>query len=228
MSISEGLSFRSIENRYFNEFCQKLSQYNIDYKLPKRKAVLKEVNRLAIRKKTSITNELSNKAAVAITTDCWTSKNQKLGYIGITAHYFDQFILKTVCLGVKQLHGSHTAPYLAQVLTDVFEEHNIRDKITGLMGDNAATMPATARELNIPFYGCLAHTLNLIIVNFMKDYVDNDGDLSVLLQKCRSLVGLFSHSVKMTEQLREDQPSTRLPNGKMSHPKTLFRDVSTR
>ncbi len=40
-----------------------------------------------------------------------------------------------------------------------------------LVADNTATMPATARALNVPFIGCASHRLHLAVTNYIEEEV---------------------------------------------------------
>lgn len=203
-----------------------------NYVIPNRKDFRKLLKKEAKKKKNEIIQKLDKIEHVAVTTDGWTSTKQKYSYLGLTVHFFKNFALKTISLGVKRLQGSHTAENLATTLNDFFCEFNIKDKIISITGDNASNMRATARNLNIRFYGCFAHILNLIVTNSIKNLkIDFDDENSVIdefsfahvLKRCRSLVCLFSHSTHLNEKLLEDQEK----DGKKSKLR-LVQDVKTR
>ena len=102
-----------------------------------------------------------------------------------------------------------------------------------ITGDNASNIRAAARLLNIQFYGCFAHILNLIVGSSFKfleldnfdDNVDGDNSIKMVLTKCRKLVGLFKHSTQLNEQLCLDQLKYKKNNQKVL---TLIQDVVTR
>ena len=93
-----------------------------------------------------------------------------------------------------------------------------------MTGDNAAVVKCIADELKIPFYGCFAHVLNLIVTSSLVLLkLDNDDD-DCVLKKCRSLVSLFSHSTILSENLLVAQKE--FCNDKK--PVYLMQDVKTR
>ena len=115
---------------------------------------------------------------------------------------------------MKRLFGSHGAENLASALSWFFNEFEITKKVVSITGDNASNMRAAAELLNIKYHGCFAHILNLIVTNAIKnlkmDLSEDDEDLShfkfsKVINKCRQLVGLFSHSTQLNEQLLEAQ-----------------------
>ena len=80
-----------------------------------------------------------------------------------------------------------------------------------ITGDNATNIKLAAKLLKIPFCGCFAHVLNLIIVNTMKTFHSEENDdtesnkMDFSISKCQKLVGLFNHSTKLNEQLLSEQ-----------------------
>ena len=167
---------------------------------------------------------------VAVTTDCWTSVKQKIGYVGLTVHYFEGFVLKSVSLSLKRIVGSHTSENIKEVLLKFFESFGILNKVVSITGDNAANMQAAAEKLKIKYYGCFAHTLNLIVQNSLKLLnlsseinCEEEDSVHSTLDKCRKLVCLFSHSTKLNDALSKDQEEN------TDKPKvSLIQDVVTR
>ena len=62
-----------------------------------------------MKKKKKITQELEEIEAIAITSDVWTATKQKRGKIGLTVHYFVDFVFKSLSLGYKPIIGNHCA-----------------------------------------------------------------------------------------------------------------------
>ena len=58
------------------------------FKVPSRNTILKTYE---IERTTALKILDSNEGRVAITSDMWTSSNQKRGYMAVTAHYIDDF-----------------------------------------------------------------------------------------------------------------------------------------
>ena len=65
---------------------------------------------------------------------------------------------------------------------------------------------------------CCAHTLNLVV----QDAIKADPELSVLREKCKSIVSHFHKSTKSSEKLRSVQQQLHIPELK------LIQDVVTR
>jgi len=72
---------------------------------------------------------LSKAVTVAITVDCWTSK-QTLAYIGVTVHYIDpEFNFQSYTLNVEVLEGSHTGAVLKNKIVETLNSNNIIAKV---------------------------------------------------------------------------------------------------
>ena len=209
-------------------FINKLCSLNCNYSVPKRKKIKKVVKFLADDQREKVKKSFENIENVAVTTDYWTSVKQKIGYVGLTVHFFEGFALKSVSLGVKRIIGSHTADNIKEVLLNFFESFGILNKVVSITGDNAANLRLAAEKLKIKFYGCFAHTLNLIVQNALKNLnvsselnCEEEDSIYSTLEKCRKQVGLFSHSTKLNDALDKEENSN---NTKVS----LKQDVVTR
>ena len=118
----------------------------------------------------------------------------------------------------------------------MFSDFGISDKIFSITGDNASNMRAAAEILKIKYHGCFAHILNLIVVSSIKnlkidlpddDEEENSFEFYKILNRCRKLVGLFSHSTHLNEILLEEQP-IRIVKEKEQNKLVLIQDVVTR
>ena len=204
--------------------------------MPSRKKISALSKKYAEKKREDIKQALSKADSIAITTDAWTSTKQRIGFLGVTVHYFKNFVLKSISLGVKKLTGSHSAENLASCLKGYFIDYGISGKIFSITGDNASNMRAAAEILKIKYHGCFAHILNLIVVSAIKklkidssddDEEDNLFEFSKVLNRCRKLVGLFSHSTHLNEILLEEQPIV-IVKEKEQNKLILIQDVVTR
>ena len=116
-----------------------------------------------------------------------------------------------------------------QIVYRVFcQIFGILNKVVSITGDNAANLRLAAEKLKIKFYGCFAHTLNLIVQNALKNLnvsselnCEEEDSIYSTLEKCRKQVGLFSHSTKLNDALDKEENSN---NTKVS----LKQDVVTR
>lgn len=89
-------------------------------------------------------------------------------------------------------------------------------------------MSAKARILDVEFFSCFAHVLNLIVTGALsKLNVTSESEdirFKTFIGKCRSLATLFNHSTNLNSQLLNDQ-RTHVPSKK---PLRLVQDVVTR
>jgi len=66
---------------------------------------------------------------------------QTRSYIGITIHFFEEYILNYALLEVYELDEKHTSEYIATKLVEVCKEWNIsKQNITAVVTDGAANM----------------------------------------------------------------------------------------
>ena len=234
--VTAGLSYRSVENKYFKELLSFVSQNPANYAHPSRRALKNVAKAEVADEKKVIKEQLKTVEDVAITADGWTSTKQKMGYIAVTVHFFVKgMILKSISLGVKRVCGSHNAETLAEAIKSMCEDFNIFSKVRSMTGDNATYMINAAKILKIPYISCFAHVLNRVIVTTLKNLKINfeNGDGNELISKCRKLVGGFNHSTQLTEKLLEDQRKSKeqsqASNEKLKHRcLRLIQDVITR
>ena len=89
-------------------------------------------------------------------------------------------------------------------------EYGFFEKVKSITGDHGTNIGAAARYLKIPFYGCFAHLLNLIVTNALEqlkiDVPDNGHEATTqVLNRLRKLVGLFNQSNLLTEKLHGEK-----------------------
>ena len=88
------------------------------------------VNKVCEEKCQKIINELKEIEYVALTTDGWTAKHQKLSYNSSTLHHLnDLFQSKTIHLGIHQVKG-HDASLTAAMLQNKLNHFKVFDKIS--------------------------------------------------------------------------------------------------
>ncbi|CAN1156478.1 Zinc finger BED domain-containing protein RICESLEEPER 2 [Linum perenne] len=128
--------------------------------------------------KTHVMMELHrNMSRVAVTTDMWTSNNNKRGFMVVTAHFIDDsWILQNRILRFVYVPSPHTKDVLCRVLFDTITEWNIDSKLSKVTLDNCSTNDAMIRSLrrelqeeslilegSLLHMRCAAHILNLIV-----------------------------------------------------------------
>ncbi|XP_073276687.1 zinc finger BED domain-containing protein DAYSLEEPER-like isoform X2 [Primulina huaijiensis] len=85
----------------------------------------------------------SNSSRIALTTDMWTSNNQKRGFMAITSHFIDaSWKLQSRLLRFIYVPCPHTAEVLANSLVDCLLDWNLDRKLSTLTIDNCTTNDA--------------------------------------------------------------------------------------
>ncbi|KAF0923236.1 hypothetical protein E2562_003445 [Oryza meyeriana var. granulata] len=82
---------------------------------------------------------------VAITSDLWTSDNQKRGYMAITAHFIDEsWTLRSIIMRFIYVPAPHTTEVIGDELYDSLVDWNLDEKISPVTLDNCTTNDALA------------------------------------------------------------------------------------
>lgn len=147
-------------------------------------------------------NRLKNASNFGITGDIWTDLNQR-SYLGLTVHFVEDFILRSMPLSLIPMKGSHTAENIGTELTRVLEEWQVPlSKVVSVTTDGAENMKKGIRD----FFGadchwiCLAHTLDLVARKAVQE-----KDVSDVLEKVKGIVTFFKRSVAASESLNKAQ-----------------------
>lgn len=205
-----------VENKGFINFCNKMQP---KYILPSRRVLSSTMlpnfyKSVYNKTKTLVTNANH----ISITTDIWTSEDIK-SYITVTGHFVHTNKRFNLVLCTKQILEQHTGRNIAAILSDVFHEWGINEKIVAIVTDNGSNIKNAVREhLKKEHLSCVAHTLNLIV----KESLNDNRDLLDIIKKCRNIVMHFKHSVFAADKLRQVQSLQNLPLLQ------LKQDVSTR
>ncbi|KAM0901986.1 hypothetical protein ACQ4PT_019543 [Festuca glaucescens] len=152
----------------------------------------------------------TNRSRVAITTDMWTSDNQKKGYMAITAHFIDDnWILRSVVMRFIYVPTPHTAEVIAEQLYEALVAWNLDEKLSAVTVDNC-TSNDKAIDLLVKKLGteklmlkgvmlhmrCCAHILNLIV----KDGLDV---MRSAIENIRESVSFWTATPKRVEKFEE-------------------------
>ncbi|KAL0462634.1 UNVERIFIED_CONTAM: hypothetical protein Slati_0151000 [Sesamum latifolium] len=154
------------------------------------------------------------KCRVSITTDMWTSSNNKKGFMAVTSHFVDNsWTLRSFILRFVYVSAPHTAEVLAQALSEILMDWNIDRKLSTITVDNCTTNDAMFHHLldklpskDLPLDGkvlhmrCCAHILNLIV----KDGLEIIGGA---IEKIRYSVMYWTASPARVENFEKSRSS---------------------
>ncbi|CAA0825803.1 Unknown protein [Striga hermonthica] len=161
---------------------------------------------------------VGTKSRVAITTDMWTSENQKRGYMAVTAHFIDDsWTLRSIIMRFIYVPFPHTADIISDKLYDAFVEWNVDEKISTVTMDNCSTNDAVIPVLinkissdklmlngQILHMRCCAHILNLIV----RDGLDV---IQPAIAKIRDSVAFWTATPKRLEKFEEIAKYVKVP-----------------
>lgn len=91
------------------------------------------------KQKEKVKAELEKPEFVALTSDCWSSRNL-LPFMTVTVHYIKNAEMISRVLSTFSVPESHTADNLALRLEDVAKEWGIADKVVCVVTDNGANI----------------------------------------------------------------------------------------
>ena len=121
-------------------------------------------------------------------------------------------------LQTRQLAERHTAPNVASEIESVLHEWEIRNgMLSAIVHDNARNIVAAMNLLGCKHLSCVGHTLQLAVNNAL-----DLAPVARVLQRCRKVVGHFSHSYVAQSELSVKQSALNLPKHK------LIQEVATR
>lgn len=167
----------------------------------------------------TVSQGLNGADFVAVTTDAWTSRATQ-SYNTVTAHFIQNWEMKSFVLQTRIMHESHTAEHLSELLISAVAEWDLkrRGEMPSLTTDNAKNIMNAGKLAGFqPHVGCVAHTINLATQRGLQV-----PQLSRLLGRIRRVVTYFHKSSTAMAILKNKQTLVELPQHK------LIMDVSTR
>ncbi|KAJ9557176.1 hypothetical protein OSB04_011790 [Centaurea solstitialis] len=197
-----------VEHHGFRKFVVGLQPL---FKVPCRNTLKKDILKIYDYEKDKTIGLLAkNQSKIAITTDMWTSSNQKKGFMAITAHLVDDnWEMQSRIMRFVYVPCPHTAENLTEVLYESLCDWNIDRKISTITVDNYTTNDAMIHLLldklsvdslilggELFHMRCCAHILNLIV---------QDG-LSVIgdeIERVRDSVAFWTGTPKRVEKFEE-------------------------
>ncbi|KAL8497790.1 hypothetical protein ACS0TY_021212 [Phlomoides rotata] len=228
MIVLHEYSLSMVEHFGFRRFPSSLQPL---FKVVSRNTVKNDIMKIYEFEKTKTMRIIEkNTSKIAITTDMWTTSNQKKGYMAITAHFIDEtWKLQSHIIRFIYVPCPHTAEVLCDVLVDCLMGWFIDRKLSTFRLDNCSTNDAMINlilnkldnqshwlEGSLLHMRCCAHILNLII----RDGLDVIGDG---IENIRSSVAFWVATPKRCEKFEE---TARLLN--VSSSKKLVLDCKTR
>ena len=129
---------------YFKKLIQDLNPHA---KVPERKMMRKEINKVWEELREALKNALDVARKISLTTDIWTSKNMVASYLGITVHFFNP---KTRCraahkIACREFPNPHTVESIANKIISICKEFDIEHKLDYISCDNGSNMVASFR-----------------------------------------------------------------------------------
>lgn len=157
-------------------------------------------------------SQLSHPTCFNITTDIWSSQHQNRSYISLTCHYVTRdFHIMSRCLEAVEVPGSHDAESLSGVIQEGLARWNIESRVFYATTDNGGNIKNACTEyLNLTHIPCIGHTLQLGVKRCF-----DVRKVSIVLARCRKLVGFFHRSYKVTYALREKQQQLKIKQHKL-------------
>ncbi|XP_011080812.1 zinc finger BED domain-containing protein RICESLEEPER 2-like [Sesamum indicum] len=157
---------------------------------------------------------LKNVNKISLTTNCWKSKNQKIGYMVITGHWIDEsWQLQKRVLNFVHIPPPYRDLEIANAIWRCLENWGIDGKIHTISVDNASANDSAIENLKIYVKNkrrllcegklfhvrCCAHILNLIAqdgLSDIKDIVDVIRDSVEYVRRSDARFKIFSEIVK--------------------------------
>lgn len=138
---------------------------------------------------TVVTSLAKATSGITISFDGWKANNDVLDLLGVMAHYLDEhYKHRTVLLGLRDTHGSHTGTNIGDHLFDVLGDYKIRSKVSFFAADNATNNDTALKHFSNRVtldpvkqrLRCAGHVLNLVCKAILYG-VDEDCVIETLL-----------------------------------------------
>jgi hypothetical protein len=171
-------SFSVVEAESFRALISQLNPYAIQYVPKSGDTVRAHAKALFEHARVLLKERLSNaRSEIHYSFDLWTSPNCK-AMMAVIGHWTaEDYSLKTVLLGIREIHGRHTGNNIGAVLMELIEELNIATKLGYSVTDNAqnndtaletvsAILLATRQIVyHVPSrrLRCIGHIINLVV-----------------------------------------------------------------
>ena len=160
-----------------------------------------------------VTKKMHQAEFIALTTDSWTSRATQ-SYNTITAHFLEDWNMRSFVLQTRVMQESHTAENLSEFLKSAVNEWKLkRLEMPSLTTDNARNILNAGKLAGFePHIGCVAHTINLGTQRGLQV-----KQLETLLGRIRRVVTYFHKSSTATTILKSKQAILEIPQHKTYH-----------
>ncbi|CAN1337575.1 Zinc finger BED domain-containing protein RICESLEEPER 2 [Linum perenne] len=187
------------------------------FKVVSRNTVKSDILKVYDEGRTLVMMELErNVSRIAVTTDMWSSNNNKRGFMVVTAHFIDaSWILQNRILRFVYVPYPHTKDALCSVLFESLAEWKIDNKLSTVTVDNCSTNDAMIRSL----------ILQLDRTSLMVDGIVQEV-LTIIescIEKVRLSVAFWTASTKRRQKFTEVVKQLHI-----DHSKELVLDCKTR
>ncbi|XP_037503192.2 E3 SUMO-protein ligase ZBED1-like, partial [Rhipicephalus sanguineus] len=185
------------------------------YKTPSNAKLKNRIKLLHDHLKQKVASQIDSATAVALTSDCWTSRAQD-SYITVTAHTLDsEWKSQAFTLATEAMQERHTGENIMQRMQEVIAVWKLDGKVTAVVTDNASNgikaVNALRGILEPNDVTCSAHSLHLSIKKAL-----SDKEIDGLCQKSGKLVAHFRHSTIASDQLTRRQELLGLPTERLT------------
>ena len=208
-----GTPFTHVDEKHFQNLLKKLCP-NICINRHKLSGELLDMQYMKLK---SRENEIVQSPGT-LTTDGWTDIDGNPIFTFIYANRTTDFFLKSICTEVN----SHTGCYIANEISKCIEQH---PTIAGCVTDNTSANKKAWELLGSKypekfFYGCVSHTLNLLVknlfgkdeengvagVDFPEDMTDNPRiafrGIQKFIDDCKNVAVYFKKNVADAQNLK--------------------------
>ena len=215
-------SFTTIESESFHEFISYINPYALQY-VPKCSDTIRSHAQITFQHAKMLVKEnlAMARSEIHYSFDLWTSPNCK-AMLAIIGHWTAaDSSLKTVLLGIREIHGRHTGSNIGSVLLPLFDELDIIGKLGYSVTDNAPnndtaleTLSASLLEKGIHYdvssrrLRCIGHIINLVVKTllFGAKAITDDTSHSPCTDNYDGAIAKLHHIVyhiRMTPQRRD-------------------------
>lgn len=207
-----------VDDKGFNRLIKLLKP---QYQLPSRKYIKDVIiSDIFVKCKQKIEILLNETEAVSITSDIWTESTNNHSFLSFTCHWIENnFESRQAVLNIKHFPTNHTSENISELLLNVLDTWNLKEKIHLFVRDNGINIVNGIMKAGFSAISCFIHTLQLVV----KDSIKSQRAVSDVIAISRNIVTHFNHSSVACSNLSKIQTEKLNESAKK-----LIQDVSTR